>query len=334
LAAAYTSGGTTLTVDNQARFQINDIVQIENEKFHVTAYVSTNQLTVVPGWEGTTPANHADNCGIMILGPCFRENQDTTLVPITQGETEVNYFQQIEHKLQSSEQREHVASFETRGRGSALKYYTNKLLKREGPVQQERLLIHNLRQAQSATVAATFGGVNQPAFTANRVTVSGALTPTALLDAIYTAWEASEDGADLDIMCHPKMARRISSWFSGMREATATEDTVRTHFTRFITPYGTLSLMPNRNWVKPGTVDGTPLVELDSILVANFKDFEFMPLAADMAWNLGFRNPPYTDGWYRMAFVRGCYSLKAANPYTRTYISGFSTTASDYPGAI
>jgi len=334
LAAAYTSGGTTLTVDNQARFQVNDVIQIENEKFHVTAYVSTNQLTVVGAWEGTSAANHADNAGIMILGPCFRENQDTTLVPITQGEVETNYYQQFEFKLQASHQRQNIDSFETMGRGKALAYYTNKLLKKEGPVLMERTLIHGLRQAQSATVAGTMGGVNQPAFTANRVTTSGALTPTALLDAIYTAWEASEEAADMTMMLHPKMARRVSSWFSGMRTAEATEDTVRMHFTRFITPYGTLTMMPNRHWVKPGTVDGTPTVELDSILIADFKDFELIPFSSDSTWNISFRRPPYTDFWGDLGFMRGLYSLRAANPYTRTYISGFSTTASDYPNAV
>ena len=68
IAAAIADGTTTtITVDNQARFQINDIIQIENEKLHVTAYVSTNQLTVVRGWEGTTGAAHADNVDIWAI---------------------------------------------------------------------------------------------------------------------------------------------------------------------------------------------------------------------------------------------------------------------------
>ena len=334
LAAAYTSGGSTLTVDNQAYFQINDVIQIESEKFLVTAYVSTNQLTVTGAFEGTSAANHADNAGIMILGPAFRENQDTTLVPITQGEKESNYYQQFEHKLSASHQRQNIDSFETMGRGKALQYYTDKLLKKEGPILQERTLIHGLRQAASSTVPATMGGVRQPAFTINRDTVTGALTPTMLLDSIYDTWQASQDDVDMEIMCHPNMARRISSWFSGMRMADANEDTVTLHFTKFKTPFGTLTLKPNRHWVKPGTVDGTPTVELDEILIANFADFKLVPFSSDSVWNLSFRKPPYTDGWYDIAFVRGLYSLKADNPFTRTLISGFSTAAADYPGSI
>lgn len=334
LAAAYTSGGTTLTVDNQAYFQVNDVIQIESEKFLVTAYVSTNQLTVTGAFAGTAAANHADNAGIMILGPAFRENQDTTLVPITQGEKESNYYQQFEFKLSASHQRQNIDSFETMGRGKALQYFTNKALKKEIPVEVERTLIHGLRQAGTATVPATMGGVRQPAFTINRDTVSGALTPTSLLDSLYGTWEASQEGVDMDIMCHPNMARRISSWFSGMRIADANEDTVTLHFTKFKTPYGTLTLKPNRNWVKPGLVDGQPTVELDEILIANFPDFKLMPFSSDSVWNISFRKPPYTDFWGELGFIRGLYSLKADNPYTRTLISGFSTAAADYPGSI
>ncbi len=334
LNGAYTSGGVTLTVDNQSYFQVNDVIQIESEKFLVTAYVGSTQLTVVGAFEGTSAANHADNAGIMILGPAFRENQDTTLVPITQGELETNRYQQFEFKLQASAQRQHIDSFETMSRGKALEYYTRKLLNKEGPILMERTLINGLRQAASATVPATMGGVRQPAFTTNRVTTSGALTPTALLDAIYTTWEASQEDIGMQMMMHPKMARRVSSWFSGMRTTDADETSITTHYSEFKTPYGTLTMIPNRHWVKPQVVDGTPTTELDEILVGNFKDFVLTPFASDMTWNLGFRKPPYTDGWYDIAFVRGAYSLKADNPYTRTLISGFSTTASDYPGSI
>lgn len=334
LAAGYTSGGTTLTVDNQSRFQVNDIIMIEAEIFYVTAYVSTNQLTVVGGQAGTTPANHADNTGIQILANAHLQNGNTTLVPIAQGELLTNQWQQIEYKLASSQQSENFDSFENAGKGTRLKYFAKKLMNIEAPKQFERALIRNLSQAQTATVPGIFGGINQPAYTQNRVTVSGALTVKALMDALQATYMQSADPADMVMMTHPSMARRISSWFSGMREAGATDDTVRLHFEKFITPFGTLHLVPNMNWLQGGTVDGTPEKELNAIMIANFKDFEIVPQSSSSTWQLGFRPELTNDAWQQVAYLRGIYSLRAKNIFTRTYISGYSVLDADYAGMI
>lgn len=333
LGAAIANGtDTTITVDQNTYYQVGDVIQIENEKMLVTAYVSTTGLTVTRAYSGTTGAAHADNLGIMILGPAFRENQDTTIVPVAQGEVDYNYFQKMEFKIPASHERQHISSFETNT--PALRHFMGKLMKMELPVLLERTLIHGLRSASSATAASTMGGVTQPAFTSNRDTVSGALTPTALMDAIQDTWAASKEAPDMQIMCHPNMARRISSWFSGMRTAEASDDTVRLHFSKFITPWGTLSLVPNRHWVKPGATANVQTQELDAILIANFSDFKLRPFSNDSRWHVLYRRPPYNDAWQDIGFLRGMYSLQADNPFTRTYISGYSVTAADYPGTI
>jgi hypothetical protein len=335
LNASYTSGGVTLTVDNNTRFQIGDIVKVEDELFLVTAYVSTTGLTVVGAQGGTSAANHSDNVGVMILGNAFTQNQTTTIVPIAQGEVLSNPWQQMEYKLSSSHQREIFDSFETRGKGSALNYFMKKLLNVEGPKQMERALIHNLSQAQTASVPGIFGGINQPAYTQNRVSVSGALTFTALLNALESTWLQAKDGYDTDIMGHPRMMRRLSSYFSNTRQADATGDTIRLHFQKFISPLGgTLRLISNPNWVRPGTVDGTPEKELNSIMIANFSDFKLRPASSDSTWKIMYRKEQYNDAWQDVAFLRGLYSLEAQNIFTRTYLYGFSTTDSDYPGMI
>ena len=333
LGAAVANGtDTTITVDNNTYYQVGDVIQIENEKMLVTAYVSTTGLTVTRAYSGTTGAAHADNFGIMILGPAFRENQDTTIVPVTQGETELNYFQKMEFRIDASHERQHIGTYETDEQ--ALRYFMGRQLKMETPILLERTLIHALRSAPSATAASTMGGVNQPAFTSNRDTVSGALTPSALMDSIYDTWSTSKEGPDMAIMGHPNMMRRISSWFSGMRQADATDDTVRLHFTRFITPWGTLTLVPNRHWVKPGATANVQTQELDALMIASFADFKLKPFSADSRWHVSYRKPPYNDNWADVGFLRGMYSLKADNPFTRTYISGFSTSNADYPGTI
>lgn len=333
LNGAYSTTGTTLTVDNQSRFQVGDFIQIESEIFRVTAYVSTTQLTVQFAQGGTTNANHADNCGIQILGPGFIQNQDTTLVPIAQGEILTNEWQQFEFKLSASKQRQIFDSFENRGKGDALTYYTKKLMNVEAPMLLERSLIHGLSQAQSATVAGAMGGVLQPAYTSNRVSVSGALTMKSVSDALESAQLVSEENVDLMVFGHPKGIRRLSSLFSGMRMATATEDTVRLHYTSFITDYGKLTFVPVPQWTMPGTVDGSPEVEMNSLLICNPKDFELVP-APDAAWTLDYVDVPYNTAWQKISYLRGIYSLRAKNIYTRTYLYGYSTTDTDYPSLV
>ena len=109
---------------------------------------------------------------------------------------------------------------------------------------------------------------------------------------------------------------------------------MRLHFQKFITPWGTVKFIPNPNWVTSQVLDGTPEKELNSIMIANFKDFELTPASSDSVWTVNYRDVPYNDGWYKVSFLRGLYSLKAHNIFRRTYISGFSTTDSDYPGMI
>lgn len=335
LNASYTSGGTTLTVDNNTRFQIGDIIKVGDELMLVTAYVSTTGLTVVGAQGGSSAANHSDNDGVMILANAFTQNQTTTIVPIAQGEVLSNPWQQIEYKLVSSHQSEIFESFETAGKGSRLNYFMKKLLNIEAPKQLERALINNLSQTQTASVPGMFGGINQPAFTQNRVSVSGALTMTALLNAIEATWLQANDSPDVAVMGHPRMMRRLSSYFANTRQATANETKITMHFQEFVLPLGgTLKLISNPNWLRPGTVDGTPEKELNSIMIANFSDFVLRPASKDSTWQIEYREEKYNDAWQRTGFLRGLYSLEAQNIFTRTYMYGFSVTDSDYPGMI
>lgn len=335
LAASYTAGGTTLTVDNNTRFQIGDLIKVEDELFLVTAYVSTTGLTVAYAQGGTSNANHADNSGVMILGNAFTQNQNTTIVPIAQGEVLRNPWQQMEYKLPASHQAEIFDSFETRGKGSKLNYFMKKLLNVEGPKQLERNLIHSLMQDQTASVPGVMGGILQPAFTQNRISVSGALTMTHILNGLEATWLQSNDDPDYVIMGHPRMMRRISSYFANTRQASANDTKITMHFQEFVSPLGgTIRLISNPNWVRPGTVDGTPEKELNSIMIANFKDFVLRPASSQSTWKIMYRDEVYNDAWQRVAFLRGLYSLEARNIFTRTYLYGFSTTDSDYPGMI
>lgn len=326
---------TTVNVDNGTRFQIDDLIQVEDELMIVTG-IATNALTVIRGAQGTTGAAHADNYGVSILGPTTLQGADTNRTPLVQGEILTNNWRQFEFMQDSAHAREIFDSFETRGKGSALKYFMKKLMEIEAPVLLEKSLISpaTVSYADDGTEAGGFAGILNSAFTSNVDTISGALSFNDIMDGIEDTMLASHDGVDLDIMGHPRMMRRIGSMFSGMRRADATDDTVRLHFSKFITELGTIRLISNPNWFKPAATANAVKEELNQIIIANFKDFELVPASADSVWHTGFVEEPYTDGWYKKAYLRGMYSLRAKNIFTRTILKGYSTDDSLYPGLV
>ena len=68
---------TDFVVDNGSRFRAGDQIQIEgSEELMLVTGISTDTLTVVRGYAGTTPENLADNLVINILGNAALEGAD------------------------------------------------------------------------------------------------------------------------------------------------------------------------------------------------------------------------------------------------------------------
>ncbi len=71
------SSDTTFDVDNSGRFRVGDQIQVEgSEELMLVTVVSTNTLTVVRGYAGTTAENLADNQAINILGNAALEGAE------------------------------------------------------------------------------------------------------------------------------------------------------------------------------------------------------------------------------------------------------------------
>lgn len=338
LAEADDGSETTLTVDHGEYFAIGDLIQIGTE-IQLVENISGDDLTVQRGINNSgTGTSHADDSTILILAPAYRQNQDTQLTPIAQGELYENQFQQMEFKLTSAHKNEVFPTYETEGKG-AIRHFAEKLMKYEALKQLENLLIHSdAVVAEDADTPAVMGGIFTAAFTENRDSISGALTITHLMDALQDTWKRSNDGVDLTVMCGPYMARVISSFFSGMRRADATTVEVATHFERIKTPWGTLTITPNPNWYTPSGQTASATAELNKIFIGNLKDIELIP-APDApgdpsTWNLGYDAPPTTPGWYKHCYLRGMYTLGMGNPLKRTILYGFSVDSSAYPNNI
>lgn len=333
LAEPLDNSETGVDVDHAEYYQVGDVIQVESELMLVTAIASPT-LTVIRGFAGTSAATHTDDYGISILGPAYRQNQDTSRTPIAQGQKLTNNWQQFEFMLDASHFRQIFPTFENLGKGDALRFLMKRLMSVEAPHLLEKTLINGVANDEDSTEPSTMNGILTSTYTSNVSTVSGALTAKTLMDKLEQTFLASQDGVDLTLMSHPRMIRRISSFFAGMRRLDATEDTVRLYIEKIITPFGTLNLVSNPNWLKPGAAAATPSQELDKLIVFNPKDVELIPASKDSVWHASYKGEPYTTSWQEVAYLRGAYSIKMGNPFTRTIISGYSTTDSDYPGMI
>ena len=88
------STDTDFVVDNGSRFRIGDQIQIEgSEELMLVTGISTNTLTVVRGYAGTTAENLADNQVINILGNAALEGADKPNVRFTNRSRCGNYTQ-------------------------------------------------------------------------------------------------------------------------------------------------------------------------------------------------------------------------------------------------
>lgn len=335
LAEALDATETGVDVDHGSYFQIGDVILVESEYMLVTG-ISSNTLTVIRAitGDGVNGSTHTDDFGVSILGPAYRQNQDTSRTPIAQGEKLTNNWQQFEFMLDSSHARETFPTFETNGKGSALNYFMKKLMNIEAPLFLEKTLIFGTAISESTTLPSTMNGILTETYTSNVDTISGALTANQLMDSLQDTYLASHEGVDLTLMCHPSMLRRISSFFAGMRRIDAREDTVTLHITKLETPWGILTLVPNDNWLKPAATANGISSELDKIIIFNPKDVELVPASGDSVWHITTKDEPYTTSWQKVAYLRGMYSMKMHNPYTRTILKSFSVTDSDYPGMI
>ena len=85
---------TSFVVDNGSRFQVGDQIQVEGSgELMLVTGISTNTLTVVRGYAGTTAEDLADNQVINILGNAALEGADKPAARFTNRSRCGNYTQ-------------------------------------------------------------------------------------------------------------------------------------------------------------------------------------------------------------------------------------------------
>lgn len=327
------TSGTTVAVSNEGMWAVGDTFQIDSEVFLVTAKPGSGNLTVTTrGFAGSTAATHSSGATLIKLAPAIKENQSTPLSPITQGETDYNYFQQMEFSIQLSHRRVVTPTIESLAAGlsPADKAEIRKKMEFEAPVYLENQMLFGLRSLGSTSAPSTFGGLlNTASYISTRNTsLSGPLTENTLLENLQTVYNlVGQDQMGKTGMAHPFVLRAISSWYNGSRRTSGSDTSINLAFTKIDTGwFGEITLIPNYKMVKSST---SGAVALDRLVFFNPSDFKRLPYSSDANWRI---DPLPEDGWFSKMALRGDWTLEAQNPDSRLLLGGFSTSASDYPG--
>jgi hypothetical protein len=307
---------TQFVVDNGSRFRVGDQIQIESsrELILVTA-VSTNTLTVIRGYAGTTAENLADNQAINILGNAALEGDDKPGIRFTNRSRRGNYTQIFTATVDVSGT--DVAARQL-GLADEMDYQKQERL-RELIRDLENTVINGGQPTSSPqggdTVRRTMKGVVQHLATnVFRTNDSGFPTGADLDEAkinyvLRKIWASSSGNIDL-IVVGGFRKRRINSFVSSSRSYAAGD----TKFTDLVNVYesdfGICRIVTTR-WLPQDTV-----LLLDSSRIAVLplagRSFHFKPLAS--------------AGDYECGELIGEYTVELKNEAAHGIIRGLSVS--------
>lgn len=322
LAEALDDNETGIDVDHGDYFQVGDVIRVDDELMLITS-ISTDTLTVTRGFAGSAAAAHDNDEPVYILGPAIKENQDDPLSPITQGELDYNYHQIMTFTWQLSQRAKVTPTYETRNLpGTRDQQELRKKMEYTAPLRLERTLLEGLRSQGTSTVPSTLGGIRQPSFFTTATAMSGApLTEYDLMETLQTVYNlVGQDQMSKTIMCGMFAKRLISSWYNDNRRYTGSDKTANLVFDEIDTEFGRIRFVVNYQLDELGRGG--------DMFIFNPKDFKLAPYHSSTGWQTGMLA---TQGWYTKGFLRGDFTLTCENPDNRAKITGFSTTASDYP---
>ena len=312
---------TQFDVDNGDRFRVGDQIQVDGslEIMFVTA-VSTDELTVVRGYGGTTAEDLADNQVINILGNAALEGDDAPATRFTNRTRKTNYTQIFTSTVEVS--------------GSQLASRSLALADELDYQKQERLreLIRDLENSVvngvsaasnpegSATVRRTMKGIipfvstNQfvngtGGFPAGSGAGTDELTEEQVNTALRNIWDQSSGKIDT-IVVNGFQKRRINSFITSSRGFDSNDMRFKDLVSVYESDFGVCRVALSR-WVPA-----------DTVLLVDSSRIDVMPLSAR---SFHFKKLAST-GDHETGQVIGEYTLEMRNENAHGLIRGLATS--------
>jgi hypothetical protein len=306
---------TTFVVDNGGRFQIGDQIQVEGSgELMLVTGISTNTLTVVRGYAGTTAEDLADNQVINILGNAAIEGSEKPTTRFTNRARCGNYTQIFTATVEVSGTDMAASQL---GLADEMDFQKQERL-RELIRDLENTVINGGKPATnpqgSDTVRRTMKGIIQHCAT-NIFTVgeTGFPSGTGLDEAkinyvLRQIWEHSSGNVDL-IVVGGFQKRQINTFLSGARSFGAADVTYRDMVSLYESDFGVCRIVTTR-WMPHDAalfLDSSRI----SVLPLAGRSFHFKPLAS--------------GGDYESGELIGEYTLEMRNEAAHGLIKGLAT---------
>jgi len=289
---------TDFVVDNGSRFRVGDQIQIEgSEELMLVTGISTNTLTVVRGYAGTTPEDLADNKVINILGNAALEGADKPTARFTNRTRSGNYTQIFAASVEVSGT--DLAASQL-GLADEMDYQKQERL-RELLRDLENTVINGGQPASnpegSGTVRRSMKGVIQHLSTnVLHDDDTGHPSDDVLSEAcinfmLRKIWENSNGNVDL-IVVNGFQKRKINSFITSNRSYSAGDTTYTDMISVYESDFGVCRVVTSR-WMPQDAV-----LLLDSsrinVLPLAGRSFHFKPLASSGDYECGELIGEYT----------------------------------------
>jgi len=289
---------TDFVVDNGSRFRVGDQIQVESsEELMLVTAVSTNTLTVVRGYAGTTPEDLADNKVINILGNAALEGSDKPSVRFTNRSRCGNYTQIFTAAVEVSGTDMAASQL---GLADEMDYQKQERI-RELIRDLENTVINGGQPAStpegSGSVRRSMKGIVQHlSSNVYHTGDSGFPSGTDLDEAkinyvLRKIWESSSGNVDL-IVVGGYQKRKINGFLSQSRSFGASDTTFKDMVSLYESDFGVCKIIVSR-WMPQ---DAALLIDSSRIGVLPLagRSFHFKPLASSGDYECGELIGEYT----------------------------------------
>lgn len=307
---------TSFDVANGSRFRVGDQIQVESssELIFVTG-ISSDTLTVVRGYAGTTAEDLVDGQVLNILGNAALEGSNKPTARFTNRSRQSNYTQILTAAVEVSGTHQAASQL---GLGDEMDYQKQERL-RELIRDLENTVVNGGQPSSSAqgsdTVRRTMNGIIQHLSSSVFSTGDSGFPAGTGLDedkinyVLRNIWENSNGNVDL-IVTGGFQKRKINGFVSAVRAYGAADTTYRDMISVYESDFGVCKIVTTR-WLPQDAV-----LLLDSsrinVLPLAGRSFHFKPLAS--------------SGDYECGELIGEYTLELKNEAAHGLIRGLSTS--------
>lgn len=305
--------GVDVATGHGSYFKEGDVVKCESELMYVSS-ISTDTLTVVRGFGGSTAATHDTSLALILATSARLEGADYDTGHTTTLSNPYNYTQILAEAVTvtGSEQVDekygiddtlayHIAKLIGGGDGVGEKGKAGKLA-----ILLQQTFYHGLRAAGSATTARAMSGFNGYVTTNVTNAASAALTRKMIEDAMQACFLAG--GTPETIVCNAWARRKISSFYEDAIRTERSEDRGGSSITTIVTDFGELEVLFDR-WCP---TDHLYVIEKEKMGWITYRPFNIYERAS--------------VGDYVIKDILGEYSFVLMNETAHARVHTFSTS--------